>query len=174
MRIPNRVYSYATRYICMIVAVLLLHLAVVNVTASASSADTSAITIDRYDSLPDADSTVSNGVGATVQQVEITKENLDMKQFNGSIMDTIIFIIGALAGFMMMLQITAYSICRVFPSWNDKVAKLKWLGITGYEDSLLFFSIKVGLLGVLSFLCISGVLKDFIRWILGLFSILVS
>ena len=99
---------------------------------------------------------------------ERSKEEIDKEEFNGTILDTVIYVIGGLAGVMVVVQITGFILCRMFPSFNEKLGKLKFLGITGYEDSVFSFCIKVGLLGMLSYFSISGMLKRFLGWIFGL------
>ena len=139
-----------------------------------SSRCTAYAEFNRYDSLP-APTAVSTTSGIEEESaVQETKEEIDTREFNSTFLDTVIYIIGGLAGFIMILQISGYCICRIFPSWNEKVAKLKFLGITGYEDSILSFSVKIGLLGITSYLCLSGMIKRLIGWVFGMITNLIN
>lgn len=111
-------------------------------------------------------STVTNTAG-NLEEANRTAEDIKIEEFNGSFLDTTIYIIGGLSGIMMLLQITAFAICKLFPSWNHLVAKLSKIGISGYEDGWLAPTIKILLLGILGYLCISGTMKHLIAYILG-------
>ncbi len=100
-----------------------------------------------------------------------SKEAIDTESFNNDFIDTAIYIIGGLAGFMMMLQIAAFCFTKVYPSTNRFFEKLKFIGIDGYDRGFVVPTIKILLLGILSFFCISGLLKQIIAYILGWFVI---
>lgn len=113
--------------------------------------------------------TTNQGSSNTLQDALDQREDIEVSEFNNATLDTIVYILGGLAGMMMLLQISAFVICKVYPSWNGVIAKLSFLGITGYEDGWLFPTIKIALLGVFSYLCISGVIKRVVIFILGWF-----
>ena len=100
-----------------------------------------------------------------------SKEAIDTESFNNDFIDTAIYIIGGLAGITMMLQIAAFCFTKVYPSTNRFFEKLKFIGIDGYDRGFVVPTIKILLLGILSFFCISGLLKQIIAYILGWFAI---
>lgn len=177
MRIPNRICAHAAGLLCLIVLVVFLR--ETSVIAFAASGDKNStkgeteisgtIPFDRYGDTSTiiSSSTSSDDVILNKEPGE-TKDQVDLEEFNGRTLDTIIYILGGISGFMMILQIAFYCLCRVFTSLNELVSKLKFAGITGYDDSLATFCIKAGLLGILSYLCLSGIMKQFIGWVLGL------
>lgn len=188
MHNSRTIHSYAYRILYLI----LLSAAIFFCNAYAVSADIfSSVTPESFDrygnatipSAPsqddaDTDGNTSNSSGSnmsqgnasnTVQDALDQREDIEVSEFNNATLDTIVYIIGGLAGMMMLLQISAFVVCRVFPSWNAVIAKLSFLGITGYEDGWLAPTIKIALLGVFSYLCISGVIKRVVIFILGWF-----
>lgn len=134
-------------------------------TAEAAS---SGIPMDRYSSSSQTSQT------STSDTYLEGKEDIDQERFNGEVLDTIIFFLGGIAGFAMILHVAAFSVVRIFPSTNRVFEKLKFLGIDGYDDGLIIPIIKILLLGVLSFLCISGYMKRLVGFIFGLFTVATS
>lgn len=177
MHISNRVCAHAARFLCLVLVLLAVNVMSVDAFASRGSNSSSSsgteingtIPLDRYGetSTPTTSTNTSSGLILN-EEPEKTKDEVDLEEFNGSMLDTAIYILGGIAGFMMILQIAFYCLCRVFTSLNDLVSKLKFAGITGYDDSLPTFCIKAGLLGILSYLCLSGIMKQLIGWVLGL------
>lgn len=176
MRSPNRIRSRASKLVYLVVSlVFILHLVTVPAMATPSLPT---ISMDRYDSIP-VPAVISSTTtsGAITSEPDVTddsahkdKEEIDLKEFNGTFLDTVIYIIGGLSGFMMILQIAFYCLCKVFPSLNEKLGRLKFMGITGYDDSLAVFCIKTIVMGVLSYLCLSGIIKRGIGWLIGYFA----
>lgn len=171
MRSANRIRSCASKLVYLIVSlVFMVHL--VEVPAMADAVPT--ISFDRYENI----STTVSDTSETSTTSETSKpylddsahkdkEEIDMREFNGTFLDTVLYIMGGLAGFMMILQISFFCLCRVFPSLNEKVSRLKFIGITGYDDSMIVFCVKAMIMGVLSYFCLSGLMKRAIGWLIG-------
>lgn len=161
------VHTYAYRILCMILA---LALAVFISPVANAEAGMAPKAFDRYDHL---ETTIAPGASeATSTEGDLdsankSKEELDIEEFNGSFLDTVIYIIGGLCGIMMLLQITAFAVCKLYPSWNHIIAKLSKIGISGYEDGWIAPTIKILLLGILGYLCVSGTMKHLVAYILG-------
>lgn len=173
MHRARTIHSHAYRILCLI-SISLIMLTVLSMPVYA--ADNNTLPFDRYDepdsSVSSADSSSSSSPstsGSALDQAVATREEIELEAFNNAFFDTAVYIIGGIAGMMMLLQITAFAICKVYPSWNHLVAKLSVIGITGYEDGWLAPTIKILLLGVFAFLCISGTMKRIIFFILGWF-----
>lgn len=138
---------------------------------------TDPVGFDRYD---DLENTIAPGVdveaesGSDLEAANKTKEEIDVEEFNNSFLDTVIYIIGGLSGIMMLLQITAFAVCKLYPSWNHVIAKLSKIGISGYEDGWIAPTIKILLLGILGYLCISGTMKHLIAYILGWYTMIID
>lgn len=177
MRSPNRIRSRASKLVYLAVSlVFILHLVTVPAMATPSLPT---ISMDRYDSIPvpavtssttTTSSTTSSESDVAGDSAHKDKEEIDLKEFNGTFLDTVIYIIGGLSGFMMILQIAFYCLCKVFPSLNEKLGHLKFMGITGYDDSLAVFCVKTIVMGVLSYLCLSGIIKRGIGLLIGYFA----
>lgn len=105
-----------------------------------------------------------------LEAVDKTKDEIELEDFNGTFVDTVIYIIGGLSGMMMLVQLTAFTVCKLYPSFNRYVAKLSKIGITGYEDGWIAPTLKILLLGILAYLCISGTMKYIVAYILGWFT----
>lgn len=153
---------------------ILLALAIFWFSTYTASASTNSVTPEPFDRYGNASSvaggsTTNQGTSNDLQNALDQREDIEVSEFNNATLDTIVYILGGLAGMMMLLQISAFVICKVYPSWNSVIAKLSFLGITGYEDGWLFPTIKIALLGVFSYLCISGVIKRVVIFILGWF-----
>lgn len=137
---------------------------------TSSSVTSSPSEFDRYKDL--TSNTAPGGASATTSSGDLesankTKEEIEVEEFNNDFLDTVIYIIGGLCGIMMLLQITAFAVCKLFPSWNHILEKLSKIGITGYEDGWLVPTLKILLLGIFGYLCISGTMKHLIAYILG-------
>ncbi len=177
MHTDRAVHAYAHRILCVMTVILLTMFT--NITAFASTTENTADTsstqsainpMDRYDGL---NSTITSSDNSqpqgNLEQALQTREEIELNEFNNVFLDTVIYIIGGLAGVMMLLQLTAFAICKVYPSWNYLIEKLSVIGITGYEEGWILPTIKILLLGILSYLCISGTMKNIISFILGWF-----
>lgn len=134
---------------------------------------------DRYsnESLPDVSLSSPDQTTSTESfgSILISNDSSDYKKinyekFNGDVLDTIIFMIGGLASLVMLLELSAFSITRIFPNTNEWIAKLKFLGIDGYADGFVLPLVKISLLGLFSFFCFSGYLKLVIGHIISFFA----
>lgn len=172
MRRGERVYHYA-RYRVAVIGLLCLFLSV-----TLSCAAHAAVPIDRYDtSTPQsssASSTSSTSSASSTSPYLAGKEDIDRDKFNGDVLDTIIYIIGGLAGFAVILHIFVFGVTRVYPSTNRFFEHFKVIGIDGYDKGFVIPLAKILLLGVFSFLCISGMIKQAVGFILGLFAVLTG
>lgn len=178
MRRRERVHNYAYRRI-IVIFLFVLFFYVMSSSLAISAVASPPIAFDRYDNLVSGAGTdteseptgAASSTGQTPAQIAESKDEIDMRQFNGRTLDTVIFILGGLAGFMMVLQLTMFCVTRIFPSTNKWVEKLSVVGIDGYDRGFIVPTIKILLLGVLSFLCISGTMKQIVGFILGLFAV---
>lgn len=165
MHSGRTVHAYAHRILCVIVG-----LSLTLFIRTTSFAETGG-SMGRYDGLNSTatSSDTSESEDDNFEQALLTSEEVKLNEFNNIFLDTIVYILGGLAGIMMILQLTAFAVCKMYPSWNYLFEKLSFIGITGYEDGWVLPSIKIALLGVLSYLCISGIMKSIISFILGWF-----
>lgn len=165
MRGGNSVYSAKKRNISIIFIVIWLVISTIALAVPAYAEG-----FDHYDntSITPVQSTSSSNTSSTTEP-NITKEELDVKEFNGSFLDTFIYILGGVSGFMMILQLTAFIATKLYPSANRWVEKLSKIGIDGYSDGFVFPTIKILLLGVFAYLCISGYFKQIIVYIVSWF-----
>lgn len=190
MHTNRAVHAYAHRILCVTLVILLAVFSSTTTFAAGESQPESTTQVftdpfDRYDGLSSspavivdsddsADDENNSSSQGDLEQALQTRDEIELNEFNNVFLDTVIYIIGGLAGMMMLLQITAFAVCKVYPSWNHLIEKLSFIGITGYEDGWILPSIKILLLGILSYFCISGVMKNIISYILGWFVNLVN
>ena len=165
MRRGNSVHSAKKRNISIIFIVIWLVISTIALAVPAYAEG-----FDHYDntSITPVQSTSSSST-SSINEPNITKEELDVKEFNGPFLDTFIYILGGVSGFMMILQLTAFIATKLYPSANRWVEKLSKIGIDGYSDGFVFPTIKILLLGVFAYLCISGYFKQIIVYIVSWF-----
>lgn len=179
MRKPNRIHIITNKLFCLIIALMMFNAPLVVSAKSTTSTSNSVIGFDHYDNINsnpfinDPDAPAEDSM-QTRTEVNKTKEEIEVQEFNGRFLDTIIYIIGALSGVMMILQISLFTWCRLHPGTNQFLEKLKKIGIDGYEEGWIVPTIKILLLGVFSFLCMGGYIKDLIIWILSVFTFVTS
>lgn len=181
MRRSNTVHSAKRRHIHLIVRILLtvtIWWTALAVTASASSSSSIIIDFDHYDDVSLAESQSSSSASdiqsSTVPPEEIkdptlSKEEIDVREFNGTFLDTVLYILGGISGFMMILQITVFVATKIYPATGRIFEKLKKIGIDGYADGYVFPTIKILILGLFAYVCISGAFKRVIIYIVSWF-----
>ena len=181
MRRSNTVHSAKRRYLHLITGILLTLIwwGALGVTASASSSSSHiVIDFDHYEEASLAESQTSSSTSdpqlssplpEVARDPTLSKEEIDVKEFNGSFLDTVLYILGGISGFMMILQITVFVATRVYPATGLIFEKLKKIGIDGYADGFVFPTIKILILGLFAYVCISGTFKRVIIYIMSWF-----
>lgn len=168
----ERIYYKCRRGVALSILLIIISTFCFSTVALAGDAfDNSTVyPINRYSGLTNSTpaSPTPGSPEANVDPVK-EKEDIDRDQFNNAFIDTAIYIIGGLSGMMMLLQIAAFCVTRVYPSTNKFFEKLKVIGIDGYDRGFVVPTIKILLLGVLSYFCVSGLLKQAVAYILGWF-----
>lgn len=180
MRRSNQVHTPKRRNLHLISCLLCVWV-LFQCLAVVSFADGEGLAFDHYDdvsvSMPEGSgdsssiSSSNESTSMTVEDAAISKDELEVKQFNSDFLDTFLYILGGIAGFMMILQITAFVCTKIYPSANRWIEKLKKIGIDGYSDGYVFPTIKILLLGVFSFFCISGYFKKILVFIISWFTV---
>lgn len=177
MRRRQRIYHKLRRGIALSLFLIFFATFSFSTTALAEIPDNSEIyKLDRYYGLDNSSPTSPGTDPDTPSNVDPIKEKdeIDRDQFNNAFIDTAIYILGGLAGMMMLLQIAAFCMTRVYPSTNKFFEKLKIIGIDGYDRGYVVPTVKILLLGVLSFFCVSGLLKQAVAYILGWFVVIFN
>lgn len=180
MRRRQRIYHKLRRGIALSLFLIIFATFSFSMTALADGTDIDCSHIyqlNRYEELttssPTSPGTDPDAPSNNVDPVK-EKDEIDRDQFNNAFIDTAIYILGGLAGMMMLLQIAAFCMTRVYPSTNKFFEKLKVIGIDGYDRGYVVPTVKILLLGVLSFFCVSGLLKQAVAYILGWFVVIFN
>lgn len=173
MRRSNKIYLVKRRHLYIVLVVLTVVLWCQPMTLIAHGS--TGIAFDHYDdvniqeSQPPDQSSNSSDPGPTTEDAALSKEELDVREFNGSALDTILYILGGISGFLMIIQISLFVMAKVFPTTNRFLEKFKKIGIDGYADGYVFPTIKILLLGFFAYFCISGTFKRVIIYIISWF-----